>query len=158
MALGTVGRQIQGRVARIGALVVVGLVAAHTGGGRAGIIAADVAFATRHRSVRPCQRPDGVVVEGRRCPSRLIVALDAICRQLIGHVVGVGGRIVVRLVASHAGIGRVVVISSNMTEGTIVGDGGVRPRQWIEVVMDGEGCRCPARFGGVALGTVGRQV
>ena len=67
-----------------------------------------------------------VVVEGGWCPGVLSVTGGAGERELPQQVIWIGGRIVIRLVATCAGIGRVVIITSRVAGGAIVGDGGVR--------------------------------
>lgn len=97
-----------------------------------------------------------IVVESRRHPDVFCVASGAIGREHQCLVVGVGSGSVVGLVAAVAGIGGVVVVAV-VAGGTLVGDGGVGAVEGIEVVVDVKGGGLPARFGGVAGGTIFRQ-
>lgn len=51
------------------------------------------------------------------------------------HVVWIGSRIIIRLVAALASIRCVVIISSNMAKRTIISDGSMRTSQWIECTV-----------------------
>ena len=100
---------------------------------------------------------NGVVVKSGGHPSGLGVAEGAVGRQLLRGVVGVGGLVVIGAVATVAGIGGIVVVSV-VASGAIVGDGGVRPDQSIEVVVYWERGGFPTGRGGVALGAVRWEV
>ena len=83
----------------------------------------------------------------------LRMALGTIlCKHQI-DVVGVRGSFIICLVTAKTLIGRVVVIAV-VTGSTIIGNGGMSAVQCIVVVVDGEGSRCPARFGGMAGCTI----
>ena len=67
-----------------------------------------------------------------------------------------GGGVVVVLVATGAGVGRVVVVPV-VAVGTLTGDGRMRPGEGVVLVVDGESSRAPAGIGGVAVVAVHRQ-
>ena len=101
-------------------------------------------------------RPNGVVVEGRRRPRILAVAGRAGSRELRSGVVRIGRSCIICRVAAVAGIRRVVVIAV-VADCTVIGNRGVRTLQHIIVVVYRECGRIPVRIGGVAGSTIGRQ-
>ena len=117
----------------VGGLVVSTHVATSTGVRRIVIIAV-VAFRTAQRCVSAVQ---GIVVvvngEVGRLPVRVCsMAALAICGNVQGYVVWIGGLVIVRHVAALAGIRRVVVIAVVAIYAIY---GSVRARQRIVIVM-----------------------
>lgn len=72
-------------------------------------------------------------------------------------MVGVHSAIVVILMATHAGVRRVIVISI-VACGTLHGNGGMSSPQLIKIVVIRQLCRHPPRLGGVALGTISSKI
>jgi len=150
MAHIAIGWNAQRQVVGIQTLVVIGKVTAFASVG--GIVV--VALVAQHAVVgygdmRSCKRIHAIVVEGRRHPGILGMALLAICRELPGQVVGVGRRVVIRRMAPEAGIRGVVVVAV-VAFGTIVGDQRMRAAQHVIVVVYGERSRHPVGRGSVA--------
>lgn len=85
-----------------------------------------------------------VMVKGGRHPGRFGMAPCTIGRELGCHVIRHCRGIVVSLVASGTSIWRSVVIPV-VTGGTIARNGGMRPVQHVVIIVNGKGCRCPAR-------------
>ncbi len=148
----------QSTVIRVRARVVVRLVAALAGGRRVIVVAADVAFRTLvgNRDMRPGQWPNGVVVKRGRCPSRLRVAVLTGRWELRRLVVGVRRGIVIGQVAAAASVRRVVVVSI-VALGALVCNRCMSANQWIVLVVNRKGRRCPAGCGRVAACTIRRQ-
>lgn len=113
-------------MAWVGTAVVVGCVAGIAGIGGIGIIAlmALVAIAG-NRYMGTGEGKYGVVVESRGCPRRFRVAYGTIGRELLCGVVWVGCLVIIGVVATVTGIGGIVVIPV-VASGAIVGDGRVR--------------------------------
>ncbi len=93
------------RVARIGGVVVIGLMATDASCRQRGVVAVDVAICTlpRRYRVQAGQREGCVVVvEGRVCPDNRVMAQLALLRETGRHVVRVRSALVIRQVAGHA--------------------------------------------------------
>jgi len=148
MAGSAVGRELCCCMVGIGGLVVVGKMAAHAGVRDAGIISVVASLAGK-RNMGAGQYV--VVVMGRECcgcPSGICCMTGGTGRCNPGStVVGVGGIVVVGLVASHAGVGRAVVIPVMAGR---TGGAGMTPGKRVIVAVDREGSRAPAGIGGVA--------
>ena len=83
------------------------------------------------------------------------MALGAVCRQLLGGVVGVGGLVVVGVVAAVAGVGGIGVVSV-VAQVALVGDGYMCADERINGIMV-KSSRCPSRLG-MALCAIGGQL
>ena len=101
------------RVVRVCRSVVIRLVAAHAGVRRVVVVATDMAFSALIGNwyVRPSYWPDGIVVKSGRYPSRLRVAILTSSREARRFVVGVRRGVVIRQMAAHTSVWRVVVIA-----------------------------------------------
>ena len=160
MAQGTVCRESERLMVGIGAGIIVRGMATGAGIGRV-VVVAVVAGRTiiGDRQVPSVQDP--VIVmdgEGGRTPSRRRGMAGCTVRwEVECGMVGVGRLVVIRQVASLAGV-RGIVIVAGMTSGTVVGDGQVRSIQHPEVVVVRELGRAPPRVGGVALCTIRPEV
>lgn len=119
---------------------------------RVRVIPADVAFRTLvfNRDMRSGYRPELVVVKIRWHPSRLRVAILASRGEVRRLVVGVGCAVVIRLVAAHAAIWRIVVIAV-VASCAIVLHPNMCTLERPELVVDGESRRLPIRCSRVAL-------
>ncbi len=141
---------------RVGTGIVIGRMTTCAGVGGVGIVAVVAGVAiTGNGYVCACKRIDRVVVEGRRRPGSLAMAIGATGRELRCRVVRVGRSSVVRRVASVAGIGCIVVIAV-VASRTVTGNGGVRTLQYVVIVVHRERSRFPTRVGGMAGRAVGR--
>ncbi len=98
-----------------------------------------------------------IVVKSSRHPGIFIVTRCTIRRKLSRRMVGIGSSYIVGIVASVTGI-RCIVVSRTVTRSTIIGDSSVSPIQWVILIVNREGSRCPTRCGGVTHGTIGRDV
>lgn len=96
-----------------------------------------VVFSTVNREIHV------IVVKGGGLPGILAVAQGTIRGEPGRSVVWIIHRVVVTGMASIAGIGGIVVITSGMTSGTIVGNGIVSPHKRPIVIMNGESSRRP---------------
>ena len=137
-------RQLVGGVVRVSRRCVVVIMAAVAGVGGVVVIPTDVAknAVIFNQSMSAIQRIENSMVESRRHPSRLGVAILASRRQLVGGVIGVSRCSVVVVVAAVAGVGRVVVIP--VVAGSAVGcDGNVRSIENPILVVNREGRRLP---------------
>lgn len=90
-----------------------------------------------------------IVIECGRDPGGFRMAVDAFAWILLGFVIGVAGLVVIVQMTSHAGVGRVVVVSV-MASGAIGRNQLVRAIQGIIAVVIRETGRLPIRIGGVA--------
>ena len=126
VALGAVGWELLCGVVGGGCLVVVGIVATVAGVGGIGIIAL-VAQVTivGDGYMGTGEWEHGVVVESRGRPSRFRVAYGTIGRELLRGVVWFGCLAVIGIVATIAGVWRIVVVPV-VASGTVIGDAGVR--------------------------------
>ncbi len=158
MTHGTVHWQVERRVARVGCLSIVCGMTGFAGIGRVGIVAVMAGIAIIGDGlVCPCKRINDIMVESGWCPGRLGVAGSTIGWELRSLVIGVGGGIIFCRMTPGAGIGRVVVIPI-MAGSTILGNTRMCPIQGMIILVNGEGCRRPARVGGVTHGTIHRQI
>ena len=87
--------------------------------------------------MRPVQRVIIVVNRERsRFPTRgCRVAHRTIRWDVQRNVIGVGCPIKIRGVTARAGIRRIVEVPSDMTKGTVVGNGYMRPCEWVNLVV-----------------------
>lgn len=85
-----------------------------------------------------------VMVERRRTPCSLCMALFTVGRELCSSMRRIGGLVVICLVTSVTGIRDVVVIAVMAYR---TRQGCMSPGQHIVVVMDRESSRCPTRVG-----------
>lgn len=153
----TVIRNAQSHVAGVDTAVVIRLMTPGAGIGRVGIIAVMTRIAiVGNRDMRPRKRIECIVVKCRRNPGVFRMAVGTRRGELSSGVVGIKGRIVVRLMASGTGIGRIVVIAV-VAGRTIVGDRCMRAVQSIIVVVDRERCRIPVGVGRMAHVAIRRQ-
>ena len=65
------------------------------------------------------------MIQRSRSPCGLIVAVCAVHRELLGHVIRIGGGVKIVSMTSGTGVGRVVVIAV-VAGRTVVGNGRVR--------------------------------
>ena len=68
-------------------------------------------------------------------------------------VVGIGRLVKVILVTAYASC-RCIQVISIMAGGTIVGNGGMGPIEWVKIIMIGHGRRIPVWIGGMAGSTI----
>ena len=144
---------------RIARAVVIRLVAAHTSV-RSVVIVSVVAGSAIVGNSCVCPVQSIIIVVNRE-RSRLPtgggrVAHGAIRRDIQRNVIGVGCPIEIRSVTTRAGIRRIVEVPSYMTKGTVVGDGYMRSRERINLVMVISRGR-PSCFR-VAKGTICREL
>ncbi len=160
---GMTGSAIRGNtnslVIGIGRLIIVRLVAAHTGIRRV-IVIPVVAGHTiiGNRRMRPVEHPIIIVDrKGRRHPVgfRRMAALT-IGRNTQRRVVGIDTRIVIGLMAAHTGIRRIVVIPI-MAGRTIIGNRRVRPINDPIGIVNSKGRRHPVGLGGMTALAIGRN-
>jgi len=146
------GRELGGSMRRIGCLVVIVQVAAHAGIWGVVVIPVVAGHAiVGNAGVRPEQQKI-IVVNGEQggFPPRISGVADlALVRQSKRAMVRIAGLVVIRQVASYAGIRGVVVIAI-VADDAIVGNAGMRPEQRKIIAMDRELGRFPSRVGGVA--------
>lgn len=117
-------RDIQRKMVRIGTEHIILVMAIAAYGGRAGI-SRFMTIDTGCSKVSPGQGEIGiVVVKGRWFPGALGMAQLAIDGKLCCLVIRICRLVIIRLMASEAGIGSVVVIPS-VAFGTIGGNGGM---------------------------------
>ncbi len=157
MAILTGGGQLVGSVIRIHCPVIIGLVATHTGDRRV-VIVPVMAIITGGSLVRSIQWP--VIIVDRECSGLPIncgrVAHGAIRRDHQRSMIWIHARVVIGRVATGTGVGRVVIVPSGMTKGTIVGNRDMRPGKWIGGAVIKRG-RYPGRLG-MAILTGGGQL
>ena len=91
-----------------------------------------------------------------RYPRIFIVARYAFIAKASLLVIGIGGLIVVFLVTARTRIRR-IRIPVGMTARAIVGNRRMRTTQYINLIVDRELCRTPARFGRMAGRTIRTQ-
>jgi len=158
MATRTVGAQSQRDVVGIARLIEIVGMAARAGVGRVGIIPTNVASRAiiGNQRVAAREREEIVVIETRRRPGAFAVATLTIGGELSSLVVGIGSVVVIRQMASHASVGRVVVIPV-VTGRAVVGNGSVRAVEGVEIIVVGKSRRRPTGLGGMATRTVGAQ-
>ena len=128
---------------------------AHTGIRSVGVISIVAGIAiVGNGSMRTVERVIGVVIKSRRYPGCFAVATGTVCGELLCCVVGIGRLVVIRRMASRAGVRRVVVVAV-VTGSAVVGNHRVRSVQRVIGVVNGECGRVPA-IGGMAGRTIGR--
>lgn len=138
MAVFAGGRETGRRVVRVVRTVIIIFVAAKTSVRRVVIIAI---VASRTVVLDERMRPIQLVViivdrEGRRHP----IGVGRMAHRTIHwygqrHMVWIGARIIIRLVAALAGIRCVTVIAANVAKRTIIGDSRMCPCQWVKNCM-----------------------
>ena len=150
VAHGTIRRDIQSDVVRIGCLIKIRGVTTRASVRRIRVISL-VAGVTivRNRHVRPSEGVNGIVVKSRWCPGRFTVASGAIRWELSGSVVRIGGRVVVGRVTTRAGVWRSIVIAV-VAARAIIGNARMCAVQRIIIIVCWETRRFPARRGGMA--------
>ena len=154
MTVLTIRRKLGGFVVGIGGAVVVRQVAAHAGVWRIVVITVMTGRTVIGNSrMRPVEYIEYIVVKTSRQPGGLCMTALTVRRELSSFVVGVGGSVVIRQVAAHAGVGRIVVITV-VAGHTVIGNSRMRAIERIVVVVVGKSRRCPAGLGGVAARTV----
>ena len=89
-----------------------------------------------------------IVIESSGYPFRFGVAVLAIGTELSGLVIGIGGAIIIVLVATHTSIGCIVVVAI-VASGAFIGDGSVRPVEGVEVIVYIKCGRLPIRSSGM---------
>ena len=139
--------------------VVIRLVATYAGIWRRGIIPVDVAQVTlvAYRSMGTCQRIDRTVIKRRRRPGSLRVAVGACIGELLDLMVGVKGIVVIGLVTTHTGIGRIGIVAI-VAINTLAGNSQVRTLEHIKIIVVRHGSRFPSWCCGMARCTICRQV
>jgi len=76
--------------------------------------------------------------------------------KLIGCVIRIRCTVIIGLVAAYTSVWRIVIIA--MVAGSaVIRDAGMRPKQWVVIVMDREACRFPARCGSMTHRTIRRD-
>ncbi len=126
VAHGAIHRQIKRGMAGIEGLVVVKRMTGLAGIGRVGIIAVVAGITIIGDGlVRPSERVYRIVVKSGGYPGCFRVAGSTVQRELRSLVVGIGGGIVLRRMATGTGIGRIVVIAV-VADRTITGNTCVR--------------------------------
>lgn len=85
------------------------------------------------------------MVEGRSKPAGGVMAYRTVCREISGHVIGVGGALKVALVARVTVCGRPIVLPADVATGA--GNGSVGPGQGISRQIVIEGSRRPCGGG-----------
>ncbi len=116
MALVTRGGILCGRVIGIGGLVVIGLVAGNTFRGSIGIIPVDMTEIAIRKGMPAGERELAVVKCSRFPPGICGMALVTCCGILCGRVIGIGGLVVIGLVAGNTFRGSIGIIPVYMTE------------------------------------------
>ena len=119
-------------------LIIFRLVAAVTGVGRVVVIAVMTGGAVvGNERMRAVQRI--IIVVNIECSRRPAgcggVATRAIRRKVQRHVVRVGALVVIVRVTARAGVGRIVVVAVDVTGITVAGNGDVRARERIKIVV-----------------------
>lgn len=94
-----------------------------------------------------------IVIKDRRRPGCFTMTGSTIRRELLRYMVWIQGSIVIRLVATYAGVGRVVIIPV-MTGSAIIGNACMRSIQSVIVVVNRESSWRPTSIRGVAHGTI----
>ena len=158
MANGAIRIELSRLVIRVGRGVVIRLVASRTGVGGIVIIAVVAGCAVVGNGCVCTIQWVIIVVQGEGCRHPAITGVAGFTIRWNANriVVGVGGSIILRLVAPGTGIGRTRIVTTSMAIGT-VGHAGVCAREWPGGIVV-EGCRYPGGFT-VALRTVvGEQV
>ena len=118
------------RVARVGRVVVIGLMAADASGRQCRVVAVDVAERTSRGRVGTGQRECRVVVVERRVrPERRVMAQFAGLREARRHVVGTRRALIVCQVAGYASGAGQVVVAVNVAVGASARRHGVRAGQ-----------------------------
>ena len=103
---------------RIGGAIIIVLVAEETLRGSSRVLTIDMAQVARHGLVGACQWEIGVVVIKRgRAPCSRRVAHSAVVRELVCQMIGVGRRVIVRLMAREAVRRRSCILTVDMTLG-----------------------------------------
>ena len=97
-----------------------------------------------------------IALQISRYPRIFAVAGDTIVAESGLLVIGIGGLIVVFLVTARTRIRR-IRIPVGMAARTIVGNRRMRPSQYINLIVDRELCRTPARFRRMAGRTIRTQ-
>lgn len=121
MTLGAIMVEIIGDVIRICHGVIVAHMAAITIHWRI-LITVGVTGYTLQSSMRPCQwELSRAVIESRWIPNRCRMTLRAIMIEIIGHMVGIGYRIIITNMAAIA-IQRSILIAVGMTGYTLQGN------------------------------------
>lgn len=101
----------------------------------------------------------GIMVNGPGYPGVLVMTIGTFCRKLGGSVRRIAGLVVIGLMTAHAGLGSLVVIPvmAAVAVGRHMGS-----LDHIIAVMNGEGGRFPAGYGGMTvragLGYLGRTM
>ena len=124
------------RMARVRSVVVIGLMAANARDRQCRVVIVDVTIGALSRwdSVRSSQRKCGVVViKSRIRPEGCVVTQIALLRESGGHVVRIGGVVVVGLVTRHTGSAVQAVIVVLMAIGALA--------RW-HGVLSGQGEAC----------------
>ena len=85
------------------------------------------------------------------------MAISTGCRKLLCHVIRIGCGIEIVSMTSGTGIWCVVIVTI-VAGRTVAGYSRVRTNQLVEVVVYGEGSRCPSCIGGVAGFTTRGQI
>ena len=134
------------------------LVTAGTGVGCSGIISVVAGIAViGNGNMAAGKRIYGAMVKSRRCPGRFGMAGSAIGRELRCGVVRFGRGDVVGVVATVAGIGRVVVVAV-VAGCAIICNSRMRPVERVKSIVDRECRRLPAGHRGMARRTIRRDI
>ena len=123
-------REIRGDMVRIGGALVVLEVATHARGAVQVVVIVDMAIGAspRWNGMQPGERESSAgVVERGVHPIAGVMALIACLREVCRHVVRIGGSVVVRQMAAHAGARRAGKLAVHVTGGA--GHGRMRARE-----------------------------
>jgi hypothetical protein len=101
-------------------------------GCRGVVIVPLVTVVTGHGRVRARERPHGTVIEGRRHPRVLVMAVSTSCRELLSDVVGIRSGVVIVCMTTGTGVGRVCIVTL-MT--VVARHGGMRAHNRIKGVI-----------------------
>ena len=142
---------------RVGGGIVICHMAAHAGVGYLGVVIAVMTGSAGNRGMGSGQHV--IVAVYGKCswlPSgggRMAIGTGS--RKCQCRMVRISGIVIIRLVASHTGIGRVYVIA--VVAGN-AGSRGMSPGQRIIIIMDGKSRRFPAWVRRMAIGTCVRNI
>jgi len=125
-------------MARVGRVVVIGLMATDASGRQRRVVAVDVAQRASCGRVCAGQRErSGGMVERRVRPDRCVMAQIASLRESGGHVIRIRGAAKVRQVAGHASRAGQIVVSIHVAERTCRGRVCAGQREAGAVVVKG---------------------
>ena len=98
-----------------------------------------------------------VMVKSRWDPCVLCMAISTLDGELVAAVIRINRAVVIFNMAPGTGVWRIVVVAV-MTLGAFHGYGGVRPSEFVKIIVDVKRGRSPSRISGMALRTVRREI